>query len=353
MAKKDGKKPDKPPQDGTDGDIPSAASTPAEKDEPLLNADELHALLSSDSPPDGWQILLDPHSVSHERLPMLDVVFDRFVQLMTVSLRHLTSETVDVTLTSLSSSRLSDYLDQVPLPALLSIATAQPWSGPALVSFSPRLAYDMVDLLLGGRKAEANTPGEGRAFTAIERQLVERIVRLVLGDLSKSFDPVAPVTFTFERTETNPKFATIIRPVHTAVVARLHVGMGMRGGNVDILLPYATLESVRGVLLQSFMGEKFGQDAVWESHLENQLMNTDMTLEAILDQTVVPLRDTLSWRKGSILPLKVKPDTPILLKTGDIPSIQGTMGQKNGHIAIQVDRNYILENKNKTEDEHP
>ena len=34
-----------------------------------------------------------------------------------------------------------------------------------------------------------------------------------------------------------------------------------RGGRLELLLPYATLEPVRELLLQMFMGEKFGRDS--------------------------------------------------------------------------------------------
>ena len=38
-----------------------------------------------------------------------------------------------------------------------------------------------------------------------------------------------------------------------------------RGGRLELLLPYATLEPVRELLLQMFMGEKFGRDTIWEA----------------------------------------------------------------------------------------
>ena len=37
--------------------------------------------------------------------------------------------------------------------------------------------------------------------------------------MSAAFDPVSPVTFRFDRLETNPRFATIARPANAAVLA--------------------------------------------------------------------------------------------------------------------------------------
>ena len=138
------------------------------------------------------------------------------------------------------------------------------------------LIYSIVDVLLGGRRGTAAMRIEGRPYTTIERNLVERMVTVVLSDMSAAFDPVSPVTFRFDRLETNPRFATIARPANAAVLARLRIDMEDRGGRIELLLPYATLEPVRELLLQQFMGEKFGRDSIWETHLANELWETDI-----------------------------------------------------------------------------
>ncbi len=80
---------------------------------------------------------------------------------------------------------------------------------------------------------------EGRPYTTIERNLVERMVHVVLADLSSAFDPLSPVTFRFDRLETNPRFATISRPSNAAIVAKLRIDMEDRGGRLELMLPYA------------------------------------------------------------------------------------------------------------------
>ena len=67
------------------------------------------------------------------------------------------------------------------------------------------------------------------------------------------------MTFRFERLEVNPRFATISRLSNAAVPRTIARGHGRsRRGRMEMLLPYATLEPVRELLLQQFMGEKFG-----------------------------------------------------------------------------------------------
>ena len=80
-----------------------------------------------------------------------------------------------------------------------------------------------------------------------------------------------------------------------------------RGGRLELLLPYATLEPVRELLLQQFMGEKFGRDLIWETHLAEELWNTEVELEVVLDEQVMRLADVMSLAPGARILLKPAP----------------------------------------------
>ena len=318
-----------------------SAPTMEQSSEPVLNQAEIDSLLGTDDLEDeisGIQAIVDSAMVSYERLPMLEIVFDRLLRMMSTSLRNLTSDNVEVSLDSITSIRFGDYLETIPMPAMISVFKAEEWDNFGLMISDSALIYSIVDVLLGGRRGTAAMRIEGRPYTTIERNLVERMVTVILSDLSAAFDPISPVTFRFDRLETNPRFATIARPANAAVLARLRIDMEDRGGRVELLLPYATLEPVRELLLQMFMGEKFGRDSIWETHLANELWNTDVELDAVLDQIVLSLDDVMNWRPGSQILLNAGPSSPINLRCGEIPLFVGGMGQKNGSMAIKIDK---------------
>jgi len=308
----------------------------------VLNQDEIDSLLGVDdeeeeaSDKGGIHTVLNSGLVSYERLPMLEVVFDRLVRLMSTSLRNFTSDNVEVSLDSITSLRFSDYLNSVPLPAMLGVFKAEEWDNFGLLTVDSSLIYSTVDVLLGGRRGTAAMRIEGRPYTTIERSLVERMVQVVLADLSAAFDPLSPVTFRFERLETNPRFATISRPSNAAIVAKLRIDMEDRGGRLELLIPYATLEPVRELLLQQFMGEKFGRDSIWESHLAEELWKTEIDLTAVLDRQIMSLGDVFDLKVGSQLPLSATPDSIIEVSCGDIPMFSGKMGRKGDVIAVRI-----------------
>ncbi|AXO15819.1 MULTISPECIES: flagellar motor switch protein FliM [Thalassospira] len=307
----------------------------------VLNQDEIDSLLGFDDgsgagDQSGIQAIINSSMVAYERLPMLEVVFDRLVRMMSTSLRNFTSDNVEVSLDNILSLRFGDYLNSIPLPAMLGVFKAEEWDNYGLLTVDSALIYSIVDVLLGGRRGTAAMRIEGRPYTTIERNLVERMIHVVLGDLSAAFDPLSPVTFRFERLETNPRFATIARHANAAIVAKLRIDMEDRGGRLELLIPYATLEPVRELLLQMFMGEKFGRDSIWENHLANELWQTHVNLLAVLDEQIMALGDVLNLEVGNRLVLNTGPTSPVEVRCGDVPLFKGLMGRKGDRIAIQV-----------------
>jgi flagellar motor switch protein FliM len=218
---------------------------------------------------------------------------------------------------------------------------AEEWDNQGLMVIDSAMIYSIVDVLLGGRRGTAAMRIEGRPYTTIERTLVERLIQVVLADLSTSFDPLCPVTFRFERLEVNPRFATISRLSNAAILARLRIDMEDRGGRVELLLPYATLEPVRELLLQQFMGEKFGRDSIWETHLAEQLWNTDVELSVVLDEQVMRLSDVINLKPGQQLLLNTTPGGVVSVRCGPVALFEGRMGQKNNNVAVKIERELI------------
>src|SRR5476649_1132011 len=311
--------------------------------ERVLNQEEIDSLLGFDvgadqtSDKSGVRAIINSALVSYERLPMLEIVFDRLVRLMTTSLRNFTSDNVEVSLDSITSIRFGDYLNSIPLPAILAVFHAEELDNYGLFTVDSNLIYSIVDVLLGGRRGSSAMRIEGRPYTTIERTLVQRMIEVIMQDMCAAFEPLAPVNFTLDRLETNPRFAAIARPANAAILVKLRIDMEDRGGRTELLLPYATLEPIRKLLLQQFMGEKFGRDSIWESHLATELWSTKVDIEAILDEQTMPLHEVMSLEVGQTMMLNASPDSRIELRCGGVPLLRGRMGRVGSSVAVRVD----------------
>ncbi len=326
-------------EDGESDNLPELAGN-----DRVLNQDEIDGVLGfsmrelSASGAGGVQAIVDSGVVQYERLPMLEIVFDRMIRLLSTSLRNLFQDNVEVTLDNITSVRFGDYLNAIPLPTLLGVFRAEQWENSGLVTVDSNLAYATFDLLLGGKRGGTSSRLDGRPFTAIEMTLVRRLVEIVLGDLEMSFQPLSPVTFGIDRIETNPRFATITRPGNAAILISLRLDVDGRGGMLQILFPYATIEPIRELLTQSFMGEKLGRDHVWEGHLATEIWQADVTMEAVLHEMMLPLKQVMNLKVGETLMFDAKPSDLITVRCGDWALTQGRIGRVDGHIAVQVTR---------------
>jgi flagellar motor switch protein FliM len=303
-----------------DGEFIQAAKGGAER---VLTQDEIDSLLGFSladvnlNDNSGIRAIIDSAMVSYERLPMLEIIFDRLVRLLTTSLRNFTSDNVEVSLDRITSVRFGDYLNSIPLPAILGVFKAEEWDNFGLLTVNSSLIYSIIDVLLGGRRGQ--TP-----------------IEVVLADTELAFRPLSPVKFNIDRLETNPRFAAISRPANAAILVRLRIDMEDRGGTIELLLPYATIEPIRDVLLQMFMGEKFGRDATWEGHLATEIGQAQIAVDAVLYEAQLPLRQIMKLEVGDTLMLELKSDAAVIVRCGSVTLTEGRMGRIGDRVAVRV-----------------
>ncbi len=310
-------------------------------DAKALSQDEIDNLLGFSAAPveekkTGIEAMLDKALLSYERLPMLEVVFDRFVRMLSTSLRNFTSDNVDVDIHSITSLRFGDYVNSIPMPAILTVFKALEWENFGIITFNGSIVYSMVDVLFGGRKLNKPIRIEGRPYTSIEQGVVKQISDLLLVDMGASFDPLSPATFQFERMETNPRFATIAHPSDTVILLQLRVDMEEKGGNIEVMFPLVTLEPIKKLLSQSFMGEQFGKDSIWEMHLGKEINNTSVEIEAILGTKKTLMKHIMTMKVGDTVVLDNEIEDDISLKCQEIEVFRGKVGCVGEDVAIAI-----------------
>ena len=162
------------------------------------------------------------------------------------------------------------------------------------------------------------------------------MIALVLEEMTKAFKPLTDVEFRYERIESNPSLVEISPPTNIAILLEIDVALDDRAGRIEILIPYATLEPIRDLLQQMFMGEKFGQDSIWESHLVGQMHLTDVELDVTFGEHAIPLGEVLALEIGSTLKLRSRPQDPVVLRCGTTPLLEANVGRVGDNMAIKV-----------------
>jgi flagellar motor switch protein FliM len=313
-----------------------------------LSQDEIDSLMGFDAQPEiphrGIDAIIFRSRDNYEKFPMLEVVFDRFSRSISTSMRSFTGENCEITVENITSIRFEDYLNSIPLPAMISIFQAVEWENVGLITIDSAMIYSLVDILLGGGKAEGVFRVEGRPFTTIEQDIIKNFSRLILEEVTAAFLPVTTVSFRMDRLETNPRFATIARPASPIVIVSCRIEFGGAGGKIDVVFPYATLEPVKEVLTQMFSGETFGADVSWEGFLGDEIKTTTVKVRAELDKKSLSLSELASLKVGSTVVMENKPDDNFKVTCNGVELFDGKLGSTEENVAISISTIKMLDN---------
>lgn len=284
----------------------------------------------------GLKALINSALVSHRRMPMLDVVFDRAARQMTTSLRHLTNDNVDVTLDDISALRFGEFLQSVPSPTIVGVLKSEALNNYCLVAIDAGLVYSMVDLLLGGRRGGTALVRDGHNFTQIEIGLVRKVVEIMAADLTSAMAPVADVDFALARIETTPRFAAIAQDASVCSLAKFTVAIDERGGRAAILFPHATLEPVQKIMRREFISEAGAGEQNWITHLSAGVAAANVELMAVAGHKNMTISELSELRCGDTLVFSGFGGASADLVAGALKLACADVGRAGARIALRL-----------------
>ena len=284
----------------------------------------------------GLKALINSAFVSHRRLPMLDVIFDRTARLMSTSLRQLTNENIEVTLDNVSSTRFGDFISAQSGAGVIGVIHSKTLDGYAILAADGPLVHGVVDLLLGGRRG-ASAGLDGRSLTAIELGLATRMLSLLVEDFDEAFAPVAETRFELNRVETTPRFAAIAQDASVCALAKFKIRIDDFVSKAVLLAPHATIEPVREKLLCDFIGESGAADDIWKRRLGAGVSTADIELAAVLADREMTIRDLEGLKAGETLTFDAHGGARVELRAGDFKVASGRVGRIGEAIAVKVD----------------
>ncbi|MDK2956407.1 MAG: flagellar motor switch protein FliM [Desulfovibrionales bacterium] len=268
------------------------------------------------------------------RMPVLEIVNDRFARLCTNALANLMRKRVDINPISIDMSKFGDFMRSLPVPTSISIFKMDPLRGNAIMVVDSRLVFALVESFFGGAGSQPKV--EGRDFTHIEQAIVDRVVKLCLANMEDSWRPVHEVHVEHVRSEVNPQFAAIVPPSDVVIVITFEVELENAIGSLICCLPYATLEPIRSKLHSSFQSERLEVDHVWMNRFKERLMETPVELVIRLGRTKITGRHLLQLEVGDILLLDTDEDDLLECEIEGVKKFYGLPGRVKGNKAFQV-----------------
>lgn len=297
-----------------------------------------HDLASQPAANTGVKAVLERSLQSYDKLPMLEIIFEKFIRQLSTSLRNLTSEAVDISIREFNSQRFGGYFKSLTTPYSIVIFKAVEWENFGLIIFENNMIFSFVDLLFGGKKNSAVNEEKDleRVLTSIEQGIAKQLSEVVLSELSQAFDQISPTTFSFERLESNPNFVTIARPGDAVIVLKLKIEIDEQVKNLEIIIPYKTIEPVKEQMQQMFLGDKFGSDIEWERLMLNTINDINLPIEAVITNRLSTIQEIAELKIGDVIVMNHAKDKDIIIRSGPIELFTGKIGKVDDRVAVNL-----------------
>lgn len=276
-----------------------------------------------------------PDRVVRKRMQTMELINERFSRRLRPMIFNLMRRTPDITTGPIVIQKYQDFERNLPVPSNLNIVKLSPLHGQALFSFDPKFVFITIDNMFGGSGTNL-TRIEGRDFTAIENQIIRRLLGITLDAYVSSWDEIFPIDYTVLRSEVHTRFANITDSNEAVVVTPVRIEFGAVGGTLHIALPYSMIEPIRDLLTRSYQeaGEK-SNDTRWSTELTNQVKLANLDVVANFAEIETTVAELLKLEKGSVLPLKKLPESVTAL-VRNVPVLRCGYGTNGDKYALSV-----------------
>lgn len=278
-----------------------------------------------------------PHRLSKNQLRTLQAVHESFAESLSSVLVSRLQTTVSVNVTTVDQIFYSEYVLSISSPSALYIFRIHESDAFAILELSPELVLAMVARLLGG---PPDNDCKARHITRIEQSIVRGLVDRTLENLQKAWKVISPLTFSYERFESEGEFAQVAPASEIVLVVSFEVGIGDKKHLMNICFPTFALDDILSKLNShhftgmgpGLKGENRGTEIL------QSIEDTKIPVVGVLGTTTLTLRELISLEPGDIIQTNINLNSDVELLFQGKKKVWGKPGIHNNRTALKVTR---------------
>jgi len=305
------------------------------------SAEEDDRIFGTAAPLEAITQNIQPYDITNQdriirgRMPMMDLINDRFTRSFRVSLSSVLRKTTSVNVINREMSKFGELLTTLPIPTCICVLRLNELRGPALIIIESKLSYAIIDSFFGG-KDRPFTKVDGKEFTKIELTFMKRIMDIAIRDLEEAWSPIQVLDAQFMRAEINPQFASIVPPSEVVLNTTYEIEFESASGTVMVVFPYSTIEPVKQKLSSTFQTDNDVVDTVWSSYLTKHINAIDAIARVKLGEADIKLSDILGLQVGDIIPLNQEVSGELSIEIEEVTKLKCLSGIYKGSRAVQI-----------------
>ncbi len=269
------------------------------------------------------------------RMPGLEMANENFARAFRTSLSTLIMRFVDISIQNVEIVKFGDFIKTIPVPSSINIFKMDPLKGYSLLVMEAPLVFGFIEFFFGGMNAQ-NIKSEGRAFTAIEQRVINRVVDMALHDMADAWGRITEITPEYVSSEINPQFVTIVTSAEIIINIEVLIEIEDFSGRLFFCIPYSMVEPIKEKLYAGIHGDKYDTDKGWALIMKEVLKETYVNISADVGSMVLNFEDILNFEVGTVLKLGKPVDDDLIVSVEGLPKFKGKPGIRRGNQSIQL-----------------
>ena len=288
-----------------------------------------------------------PRKFTKDRIKMLNGIFENYTRVISSRLNAQLRTNCEITVESIEEQKFYEFNNALTEGDVLAMVDVTIHSremdgvdvqvdDPVMVYLSTSTALGMMDRMMGSEDETVHEVPMGYAYTDLELQLYELLLKDIISLMGSSWENYVPITFEYERTQVNPTLVQLLNLDETVVLVDMRLNFGDSEGRMSVVLPGNMLVSVFGEVNRETMGRKVTSEDNSEE-IFDKLRDSTLEIIAELGETRLSLSDIYHLNVGDVVDLGRSKDAPVFLEIGGYQWFTGRMGTHKKNMAIKID----------------
>ena len=261
----------------------------------------------------------NPEHLPSEFKHQLESIHVAIARALSGLLSEYSGATIQVEPLAISQQTFHQYRESLPKTAEIATCTIHPLEGQALCTLDAPFVEYLLDCGLGGFGDAVATP---RAFTPMERGLVDDLFQRIFRELGKAWEVLAPIRFNLQDSGGNSAQLRALQPDDRIVICPYAVCLPRFSAQCTYGIPARSLDFERlANRAQSWdAGARGLSPEQQHAQISEQLLTIPLPLHACLRNMSLPFREVAMLQVGDIIQTDCRVDEPLELYINSQPS---------------------------------
>jgi flagellar motor switch protein FliM len=270
--------------------------------------------------------------IGREQLQAITQLHEAFARNLTHSLGAYLRVVFEANLVSAEHLTYREFLQRIPETTYLASCRLDPMGVNAALQLDLKVAFPIIDLLLGG---EGKALAETREITEIEAQILDSIARIICRELGAAWQALALEVVFEERLE--PGVAQrLMSPEDKALGLSFEVTMPDVRGGLNLAVPVVVSNALLRKISAEWNRRRPRGAANYRERLMHRLLDCRFQAELGAKDVPVPLNALASIAPGDVLSLRRSANEPASLIVAGVEMFQAIPARRGNARAARV-----------------